>query len=135
MADKKPVYPAMKALIVDGDKFLLVLNDEDKWEFPGGKVDYGETPFDALHREIKEELGIGIEIFEPVGLCWSIIDTREVVMTVIRCKAKSLDFDTTKNPANEEIKEVRFFTKEEFLKDEIIEAHKNMKELISKLDL
>ena len=32
----------MKALIVDGDKLLLVLNDDDKWEFPGGKVDYGE---------------------------------------------------------------------------------------------
>jgi 8-oxo-dGTP diphosphatase len=32
------------------------------WELPGGKVDPGEVPMDALHREIREELGVGIEV-------------------------------------------------------------------------
>lgn len=33
-----------------------------RWEFPGGKVEPGESPQDAVHREIREELGVAIEL-------------------------------------------------------------------------
>jgi 8-oxo-dGTP diphosphatase len=44
------------------------------WELPGGKVEPGERPQDALHREIREELGVRIELGAlvegPVAGAW-----------------------------------------------------------------
>jgi 8-oxo-dGTP diphosphatase len=51
------------AVLLDDDKLFLVKRAPGgdlggKWELPGGKVDPGETPEDALARELREELGV-----------------------------------------------------------------------------
>ena len=54
---------AAYACIVHKDKILLLHRIEgfDVWEFPGGKIEYGENPKDAAIREAKEETGLIVE--------------------------------------------------------------------------
>ena len=56
------------AIIIDDGKVFATQRGygefKDGWEFPGGKIDAGETPEEALVREIKEELDTEVEVNE-----------------------------------------------------------------------
>jgi 8-oxo-dGTP pyrophosphatase MutT (NUDIX family) len=54
-------------LLVDG-RVVLLKNERDEWELPGGKLDPGEAPEDCVVREIGEELGLAVE-------CAAILDS------------------------------------------------------------
>jgi len=63
----KTVRFVVVALILRGDEVLVCQRRPDqpmalKWEFPGGKIEAGETPEQALVRELGEELGIDADI-------------------------------------------------------------------------
>jgi len=69
---KRPDLTVVAALILRDSKLLVCQRRHDDthgllWEFPGGKVEPGESPSEALARELREELGIeatiGRELF------------------------------------------------------------------------
>ena len=77
-----PVLVVAAALVDDLDdpRVLLAARRRSpvslagRWEFPGGKVEPGEEPEAALHRELREELGVevelGAELRGPDDGCW-----------------------------------------------------------------
>jgi 8-oxo-dGTP diphosphatase len=70
MKPKRPQWtPVVTALIRKKGEVLLGRRPEEgslagQWEFPGGKIELGESPREALKRELSEELGIEAEIGE-----------------------------------------------------------------------
>ena len=68
-----PTPIAVACALIERDGHLLMAQRPahkhlgGKWEFPGGKIEPGETPEAALHRELREELGCTVELLRPLA--------------------------------------------------------------------
>lgn len=67
-----PPVPVVCAIIVRDERIMLAQRPPDKklgglWEFPGGKVEAGESAEAALHRELQEELGCTVSITKTLS--------------------------------------------------------------------
>ena len=70
---------AAGALFFDDDGQLLIVEPlhESTWEIPGGAVERGETPHAACVRELREELGIDLEVGRLLVVDWATGTTEE----------------------------------------------------------
>lgn len=81
------------ALIMEKEKILVTQRKEDSpqgflWEFPGGKVQEGEEPREALRREIKEELDVAVEVGTIFDAVFYAYPEYPVLLLVYRCRIK-----------------------------------------------
>ncbi len=83
------------AIIIDDEKVFATQRGygefKDGWEFPGGKIEEGETPQEALVREIKEELDTQIEVGELLDTVEYDYPKFHLSMDCFICKIKSGD--------------------------------------------
>jgi 8-oxo-dGTP diphosphatase len=84
---------AAAALVNDKGEVLLAQRPEGKsmaglWEFPGGKINHGETPEFALMRELEEELGIETRecCFSPIGFASHSYKDFHLLMPLFVCR-------------------------------------------------
>ncbi len=90
----KPIVLVAACALIDADtRILLARRPEGKkmaglWEFPGGKLDPGETPEAALIRELKEELGIDVaaNCLAPFAFASHAYDTFHLLMPLFLCR-------------------------------------------------
>ncbi|WP_425069751.1 NUDIX hydrolase [Reyranella sp.] len=56
-------YPtSIKGVVLHGGRVLLLLNERDEWDLPGGRPDPGEDHRAALVREVREETGLAVDV-------------------------------------------------------------------------
>jgi 8-oxo-dGTP diphosphatase len=75
------------ALVRDGSRVLMSRRRADqpmpgRWEFPGGKVEPGESPIEALAREVREELGCDVEVGRIHEVVFHVYDEFDLYMLV-----------------------------------------------------
>ena len=67
---------------------MLLLNERDEWELPGGRIEPGESTAIALVREIFEELRIEVKVAGPLdSYVFEVIPTRHVIISTYSCEA------------------------------------------------
>jgi len=124
----------ISAFIQKNNKYLIIFDPKFKfWRVPGGRLEQGESELETLKREMKEELGIKIEIINFLGQGKDDIKIYNIpnkvntsrLIKYYKCKIKSGE---PKRLEKFEISEIKWLTKEEIRNIQNLEPA--MKEVI-----
>jgi 8-oxo-dGTP diphosphatase len=92
--DPKPVVNVVACALLDADQRILIAKRPvgkpmaGLWEFPGGKIEPGETPEQAVVRELREELGVEPceRCLHPFAFVSHSYDSFHIVMPLFICR-------------------------------------------------
>jgi 8-oxo-dGTP diphosphatase len=121
----------MAAVVVNDGKYMICRRGpgrrlEGVWEFPGGKLEAGETPEQGLARELREELGIETEI-GPILDAQLESEFNEFIILYYRARI------TAGEPALTEHSEIKYVLPSELEKYEFSTADAKAAERLAKL--
>jgi 8-oxo-dGTP diphosphatase len=92
LRDNSKKYPVIvtAAVIRDGERVLIARRESGhlagKWEFPGGKLEPGESPEQCLAREIREELGIEVCVGDIFAVVYHEYEFGPILLLAYECK-------------------------------------------------
>ena len=100
MVKKTTCYDVVAAVVVHEGKILCMQRGETKydytshkWEFPGGKVEVGESEQTALHRELLEEMDYDVQVDQRVCRVNHNYPDFEITLTAYFCHASTAHFN------------------------------------------
>ncbi|MBI2670255.1 MAG: (deoxy)nucleoside triphosphate pyrophosphohydrolase [Candidatus Yanofskybacteria bacterium] len=132
MAKNQKIVDVVAAIIEKDGEFLIAKRKkgkhlEEKWEFPGGKIEVHETPEKCLERELKEEFGILVKARNFVAE--SIFDYGNVKIRLLGYKAKYISGEFNLNDHDE----IKWVVADELVKFDLAEADIPLAKKVSNL--
>jgi 8-oxo-dGTP diphosphatase len=117
----KPLIRVVAALVCEGGRYLITQRRAEAvlpllWEFPGGRVESGETDHTALDRELRERLGVGATVGELISYVRHEYSRYTVDLHLYACTLESADVRCLA------VKEARFVFSNEFERYEFTPA-------------
>jgi 8-oxo-dGTP pyrophosphatase MutT (NUDIX family) len=88
-----PVFPvSIKGVLLIEGAVVLLKNERDEWELPGGRLEAGEDPATCVVREIQEELGLDVKVACIIDCCMlEVLPGKEVVIVTYGCRLEGHD--------------------------------------------
>jgi ADP-ribose pyrophosphatase YjhB (NUDIX family) len=119
--------PTASALCVD-DRGRVMLSKRaippfaGRWDFPGGFLEEGEHPLDAVRRELKEEAGVEIEPLDLLGIWMDRYGGDGAAAATMNLYYTARIIEGRPRPADD-VAELRWFAPEEIPRDELAFGH------------
>lgn len=97
---------SVKGVVIRDSRVILLRNERDEWELPGGKLEFGEDPETSVRREIFEELSLAVQ---PARILdsWVYEITRTVQVLILTYGCIELSREAAQ--LSHEHKELRWF--------------------------
>ena len=141
---KKRVSIGALGIIKKDNKFLMALRYSPeypevhhKWEFPGGEIEFEETPEECVVREVKEEVGVNVEILQVIPYVIHNLwpkDKAKIILIPYLCRLKEGEPFAANANGEREVEKVAWMSIDEIEPSMCLPGTKEVLESVLKLD-